>query len=1068
MAYSVFFDASDYELLKIVNDVLERFAKPNTLQTLISGDMHPNGIKELAASKGLRIAYASACLLGSLEAGKASDRIQALRSLRDEVLLSSTSYFQKNTARVLLQIMKELLRNRNMEEKQLQLAHDFHRASSGRPKVIRAELAKYFLLEMPEAWNQVSFDDRVHDANTKGRKSPTHLVMDAWIKGIRKLTVVYYNYVDPAVVEELLEASEILDVHVQVGIELSANFRNRYIRFTWEPCGFSNNQAILRFFHKEEIKGIIEEGRQVSQYQQTYVFSVIEAYNHRHRLVLERELELDLPSVDTGNFLGFVGTGQPSILHLAKYIHQSIEKVIEEQGAQTHPGKADEQLMQLLNQQFASLDIERLIDRFLKPQRNPELQDVSVPQFDERVPGLLRLSPPQLLKKLSALHNNSFFTLNLSNVSVQDTLELLYICEGNITHLESYNLKTANHGLTGLISSSSSQFVGEAVDLVHPDRNYSLIGQLQKGLNENNIILLKKAIHAVLDDFDSQQRSFQASEYQGQEWKDTWAVEAEKAAMEERREVLMNILVNMTRLHGYYLKRTLGSRIGSGSTGQAEHQYGMGLVVLETLPIHVQRKMLKEFEANQRTCLPITASLIHHQRQRLTGMRDMGKPGRMFFFLPLLNRFQSPAWNDWSIEKITTHPGVPGNVLTLGGLRARKEENEHSTPLAEKQQSSKSLRYLNTNLKNILKVLIGFIPAFLTFSLTKDWWVLAYLGAFIWFGITGIRNVIQSVLGGGGLRRSPLLPWTYLVDWGRISDSLLYTGFSVPLLDFLVKSLLLDQTFGITTANNPLALYAVMGFANGCYISGHNLFRGLPKNAAIGNFFRSILSIPLAVLLNSCVGSILVAASVPLVDQVLQKWAAIISKLASDTVAAIIEGLTDRQVNIRMRIQDYTLKVQQIFSVFAQLDVLMPKENVLELLRTPRLLKNTSSPEASNLQRALIINALDLMYFWYFKPRSRRAFRKIQDTMSREEQLIVYRSQPILLRFRTISRLFVDGLVGRDFARALAFYLDNWQSYLKEMEKLETRLFPVEKKSTQQNQAEEENEPGSDSGQSRL
>jgi hypothetical protein len=27
-------------------------------------------------------------------------------------------------------------------------------------------------VEMPEAWNQVSFDDHVHDANTKGRKSP--------------------------------------------------------------------------------------------------------------------------------------------------------------------------------------------------------------------------------------------------------------------------------------------------------------------------------------------------------------------------------------------------------------------------------------------------------------------------------------------------------------------------------------------------------------------------------------------------------------------------------------------------------------------------------------------------------------------------------------------------------------------------------------------------------------------------------------------------------------------------------------------------------------------------------
>jgi len=30
-----------------------------------------------------------------------------------------------------------------------------------------------------EEWNQISFDDHVHDANTKGRKSSTHLIMDA-------------------------------------------------------------------------------------------------------------------------------------------------------------------------------------------------------------------------------------------------------------------------------------------------------------------------------------------------------------------------------------------------------------------------------------------------------------------------------------------------------------------------------------------------------------------------------------------------------------------------------------------------------------------------------------------------------------------------------------------------------------------------------------------------------------------------------------------------------------------------------------------------------------------------
>jgi hypothetical protein len=44
------------------------------MSSLLAPYMHPHGIKEMAAPKGLRIAYAIACLLGSLEAGKASDR----------------------------------------------------------------------------------------------------------------------------------------------------------------------------------------------------------------------------------------------------------------------------------------------------------------------------------------------------------------------------------------------------------------------------------------------------------------------------------------------------------------------------------------------------------------------------------------------------------------------------------------------------------------------------------------------------------------------------------------------------------------------------------------------------------------------------------------------------------------------------------------------------------------------------------------------------------------------------------------------------------------------------------
>ena len=67
--------------------------------------------------------------------------------------------------------------------------------------------------------------------------------MDAWIKGIRFLTVVYYNYVDPEVADELLEAASIMDMQIRIGIEVSSQFRGKYVRCIWEPQGYTDPVA---------------------------------------------------------------------------------------------------------------------------------------------------------------------------------------------------------------------------------------------------------------------------------------------------------------------------------------------------------------------------------------------------------------------------------------------------------------------------------------------------------------------------------------------------------------------------------------------------------------------------------------------------------------------------------------------------------------------------------------------------------------------------------------------------------------------------------------------------------
>lgn len=88
------FDREDHALLRIVDDVLARGGS-SSLKRLLAPYLHPHGIKEMAAPRGLRIAYATIHLLGSLEAGLAGDRLTALRSLRDEVTATAESGLEK-------------------------------------------------------------------------------------------------------------------------------------------------------------------------------------------------------------------------------------------------------------------------------------------------------------------------------------------------------------------------------------------------------------------------------------------------------------------------------------------------------------------------------------------------------------------------------------------------------------------------------------------------------------------------------------------------------------------------------------------------------------------------------------------------------------------------------------------------------------------------------------------------------------------------------------------------------------------------------------------------------------
>jgi len=318
-------------------------------------------------------------------------------------------------------------------------------------------------------------------------------------------------------------------------------------------------------------------------------------------------------------------------------------------------------------------------------------------------PEVLNLSPQKLIENLEKFHSSFRITLSLNTLKVEDVIELVYRNDGRINNLEIFNYKDFSKGLS---------------------KNIPEIREFQHAINEGNTIKLKRIILSVLSKLEK----------------------SELPDKKSRIENMKLILKNLSTFIFMYKDKVLKDKIGSDSAGRSNQLFGMGFAITNTLPQIAQKKINKLKKKNpiiMPLFINITKSKIY---EPLYTRRDLQSKFRFWIsnFLPLVifNKLSTK----WDAGEYSYNEKSINNVVALGA-RPKIEGNDFSitTDINNKQKISKRRKYLNTGLKNTLKILLGFIPAFFTFFFTKEWWVLAYLGAPIWFSITGLRNILQSI-----------------------------------------------------------------------------------------------------------------------------------------------------------------------------------------------------------------------------------------------------------------------------------------------------------------------------------
>jgi predicted metal-dependent phosphoesterase TrpH len=79
----------------------------------------------------------------------------------------------------------------------------------------------------------MGWDLHVHDNSSHGRKTPSQLVIDAFIKGISEITVAFNLLNTLGNIDEVLSAGDILGVRVNIGAEFSVLLEGRRFHFMY-------------------------------------------------------------------------------------------------------------------------------------------------------------------------------------------------------------------------------------------------------------------------------------------------------------------------------------------------------------------------------------------------------------------------------------------------------------------------------------------------------------------------------------------------------------------------------------------------------------------------------------------------------------------------------------------------------------------------------------------------------------------------------------------------------------------------------------------------------------------
>lgn len=246
--------------------------------------------------------------------------------------------FDLNKTRLIMAIVRQAVNRADDTELCVSSLSLYRKVLEGSPAQIRSLLIQRFhltvLSDRPLNSMDGGFDDRVYGSFSLGERTALQVLVDAYIKGLSRVTIVHINEIHRQIIPVVLEAGRMLGIDVEFALEFThgrGKGKQNFLLY-FPQCKSSRDYETL--LEKEDFVSFQNELARVSQAREKAVSKEIRRFNSKVRPGLNKGFEnspdLILKPVSLDDLLENVTINQLSIPSLGHYLHQKYGAVLQQ------------------------------------------------------------------------------------------------------------------------------------------------------------------------------------------------------------------------------------------------------------------------------------------------------------------------------------------------------------------------------------------------------------------------------------------------------------------------------------------------------------------------------------------------------------------------------------------------------------------------------------------------------------------------------------------------------------------------------------------------------------------